>query len=400
MSNIDKDALAALLFGIAPFWIIVSVISYRLLRRVNGLSFWPAIGAVLVFTGFAASMLLYPTGSRGIRQPWMLSTEAGNEVSTILLVIVRILFVGALPMLGIPFVGMLCQKWLGSRLTAEEQNSGTDGVRAWLRPTNLLWIAVIMIGLWLWTGKSLLLLCSMLLLSLLVYPLFRWANTASQENQVSGLPADAVPPIPGESLREERDQVLRMVAEQKITPEDGAQLLSALAATVAVPQQDVPQRSSVPMDLGRRLSLAGMAVVTVGFFLPWFKVDAVAEISKMMADAQAVMGNVSMPQFKGLSSGPNQSIFAAQLVRGADLWPAWILLALIVTAVCVGITFPDIRTRQRRIIETASLAGAGFLFFYYLAVSIQHIQFGLVIVLVGILLTAAGLLRRSPRRLV
>src|SRR5690606_25114585 len=116
-------------------------------------------------------------------------------------------------------------------------------------------------------------------------------------------------------------------AEQKITPEDGAQLLSALAATVVSPQQELSGRTTTPMDMGRRLSLVGAAIVVIGFFLPWFKVDVMSELKKALPDAKMVMGNIDMPSIAIMHNG-QESTFA-RVVRGADLWPAWILLALV-----------------------------------------------------------------------
>ena len=106
---------------------------------------------------------------------------------------------------------------------------------------------------------------------LLAFPLVN-TMTDSTNN-----PSDAAPAAT-ENLSPERERVLRLLEQGKVTAEDAAELLAALAATVAPP---APVSTIEPWTAARKLSLVGASIVLIGFFLPWYTINPGREVAKL-----------------------------------------------------------------------------------------------------------------------
>src|SRR5207244_6473843 len=131
------------------------------------------------------------------------------------------------------------------------------GMRAWLSAGDVLSAVLIALLGWIVFGVSFWTLLTFLMMAMIAYPVL---NIVRQPGP---------PPVTRENISPERERVLRMLEEGKITAEESAELLNALGQTV--------QRTAEPpatSTRGSRLLFLGMVLVVVGFFLlPWFVND-------------------------------------------------------------------------------------------------------------------------------
>jgi SHOCT-like domain len=150
----------------------------------------------------------------------------------------------------VPFVAKLYQKLIGAKLTEEERAVGAQGFRAWLRGGNLFCCISIPFFAWLGFGYSFLSVLGFMVLAILAYPL---VNTITKGNNSATEHYD--------ELSEEREKVLNLLEQGKITSEKCAELLNALGRTTS-------QSSILPrMDRTRRIILRGALLVVVGCVL-------------------------------------------------------------------------------------------------------------------------------------
>jgi len=161
---------------------------------------------------------------------------------------------GMVVMLAVPFAGRLHQKWLGGKMTEQERAPGRAGLRAWLRPVNLLLCALISFCAWQGLGYSFWAVLAVTVGALAAGPLIRMLLQAE--------PAQASPK-PG--LSPEREKILKLLEEGKVSSEEAGELLRVLEETAAP-----GAGQAVPMTAGRRLILGGAVLVLIGFLLPWF----------------------------------------------------------------------------------------------------------------------------------
>ena len=102
----------------------------------------------------------------------------------------------------------------------------------------------------------------------------------------------------------ERARILRMVEESKITAEEGSDLLEAMGKSSALQGQDRFSR----LDM---VILCGVALVVMGFFLPWVHVN-ITEISRIFRMPD-MLGIKSAYQ-AGFNSALGWTIFAIAIV--------------------------------------------------------------------------------------
>jgi hypothetical protein len=166
-------------------------------------------------------------------------------------------FAMLLPWVAVPFLAKLYLAWIEGVASDAEKAPGRAGVRAWLRGGNLVCALLISLCLWLGFGYSFLTTLALAVMALLAYPLFNMA-AASPES-----PAPATDP-----LAPERERVLKMLDDGKITAQESAELLNALAHS-APPR--APQSDPAPH---RKLVWIGAALLLIGFFFPWFVLNS------------------------------------------------------------------------------------------------------------------------------
>ncbi len=147
---------------------------------------------------------------------------------------------GLLIVFGVPFAVRLYGKWLGNSLDEREKASGVDGVRAWLSGWNVFLVVAISLCAWRGFEYSFWGVLAMTTGLLLAYPAVRALSTAGESPPAAATPAA--------DLSDEREGVLKLLEEGKITAEEGAELLSALSETVP------PERWQTVFHLKKHIS--------------------------------------------------------------------------------------------------------------------------------------------------
>jgi hypothetical protein len=367
-------AIPVLFLLIVPY--LISLLSFR---RAVSLSMGASIGAAtlaIMASAFIIGGRITALTRSPVRPPdWI---EFG-----------RVIFGVFLPTLP-AFVLMLIQKWRGIGLTEGEKRPGGDGLQAWLTPWRLCWSAALAAGIWLWFDVPLVLLFCLFVASLAAYPLIAWSTSAELVAMAPPLPPAAVV----DAIAPEREKVLNMVADNRITAEEGAELLNALAAT-RPPIASVPTSAS-PMTAARKLVVAGAALVVAGFFLPWLTVDPGKELGRL--------ANQMTTQFQGMPAGMELPIpkTGEIHVTGGQIGSGlgWLVLLLAGAVAALPLTSGALNSRTERLLETIGLAVTGFILLYVLSSSIRYVAIGLVIVLAGYLCEVFGVVRQRRSSIV
>jgi hypothetical protein len=206
------------------------------------------------------------------------------------------------------------------KATEAERKPGMAGVRAWLSPVKVIAVIALSVAAYIGLDYSIVGTLILGISLLLIYPLI---GTLSH-------PPEAQATVP-QAPAEERQRVLALVEAGKISAEDAAELLSALAQSQAA---GVEAAVAVSFSPSRRIMLAGAAVTLLGFLLPWFTIN----ITRAM---NAAIDSVA-PQIQGMSNGmPSEMIpqpgvqvptnTASQFaVRGGDIHNGlgWVILTM------------------------------------------------------------------------
>jgi len=221
--------------------------------------------------------------------------------------------------LGLALLAKLYQAAVMNTITPQERTAGVAGLRAWLSIRNIVTVVVFAAAA---AALDYNFFAALILGAavLLAYPLI---NTLMQS------PATAATPPP-QAPAEERQRVLALVEAGKISAEDGAELVAALAQSQAA-GVEAPAVINGP----RRVMLLGAAVVFVGFLLPWFSVNIQQAMNESMSSMQQ-----SMPQMPGMPPGLSipqvqpAGAIPSVTVHGGDLsyGLGWILLAAALVA--------------------------------------------------------------------
>lgn len=264
-----KGALLLWPFGLLLL-ILAAILCLSWYPRFLGISGGAAFRVLLVALGIVAIIITLQFANA----PWVIGEHNG---------------IGALPILGaqtwlvlllVPLLVKLYRKWVGGHLTAEEQLPGVEGMRAWLRGGNLVCALGIAVCAWAGFAYSFWGVLALTLMGLLAYPV---VHTLTQ-------PATPIPPLlsKADDLSQERERVLRMLEEGKITAEESAELVNALGQTVAPRPPPPPEISP-----SRKMMLVGVALVLIGFFLPWFSLNPGLELTRLAGRMTSWMGSVS-----------------------------------------------------------------------------------------------------------
>ena len=294
---------------------------------------------------------------------------------------------GLLVVLVVAFVAKLYLKWLCGKATEKERAAGTAGVRVWLGGGNLIWCLLIALCAWHGFGYSFWAVLVLTVGAVVAYPLFNMLSHPGTQ------------PAPyKEDLSREREKVLNLLEAGKVTPEESAELLSALGESTA---SSKPR--TVPMTAGRKLLLGGAALVLVGFFLPWYRVNPGQELNRLAGGLQR-----QMQDWTSRSWGPNQALPAPPAlanapriqtgtysVSGANVADklGWVVLLLAAAAAVLPYVAAGLKSSAQHALTLVALGVGAVILVYLLTQSIRHVSVGLLVALAGYLLQFVGALR-------
>lgn len=292
--------------------------------------------------------------------------------------VLSVAMAGLTAMLIVPLLIRMYRKWTGTLLTDRERLAGVEGVRAWLGGGNLVLAAMIALAGWVGLGYSFWAILALAVGLLLAYPVF---NLIARPDRPQ--PAAAQAPV---DLSGQRERVLKLLEDGKITAEEGAELLNALADS-ARPSQPGPH---VTTTKGRKLALVGAAAVLVGFFLPWFSVNLGQEMSRLSAMQRPLSG---LPSLNG-SGAPQMpvEIRGTHSVSGGDVKNGlgWIVLLLAVAAAVMPYVAAGVKPQLAWTLSLVGLAGGGVILLYLLTQGMRYVSVGLIVALAGYVLEFMG----------
>jgi hypothetical protein len=283
-----------------------------------------------------------------------------------------------LPLVTIPFLSKLYLGWIAGDLTEAEKVPGLEGVRAWLRGGNLVCAIVLSFCLWFGMGYSFWISLLLALSALLVFPILRIATAPA-----------IVPAANNDALSPERERVLKMLDDGKITAQESAELLNALGHSVP---SRAPQLAPAPH---RKMVWIGAAVLLIGFFLPWFAFNPQRTVNDAMSQVPLPQG-MHMPNLGGIMPQSTTVYIAGGDIAHGLGW--WVLLLGILTAALPFIsTNLDAQTCQKICIVAL---GVGAIILLYLltenflqAEKVLYVSMGIVVCLVGYVLQFVGVLK-------
>jgi|GEM_PF-4003716 len=353
--------LGAILWMLLAF-ILVGMFWYRRLLKC---SFEAASGLALLAVVGVAGWLFADGGSVLYPSPFL---PLGSTSHSLLLPAVLAFMLAICALWGL--LVKLYRASVMDRATEKERATTAAGFGAWLSPINLATACVFVIGACDATPWGVLYPMMLAVALLLAYPVV---------HSVLHPPQEASPAAFDSASANERERVIALVEAGKISAEDAAELLGALgvsrSAMLAVP----PQLTSAC-----RVIFVGAVMVTIGFLLPWFRID----LGQVMSDQ---MQSVSKMIPIAASSGP------IVIVRGGDMAGAlgWLILALAVSAAALPFLWPLTAGNQfqHRNICVAMLAVGTFLLCYITSGAVMYMQFGIILTIAGYIVLWIGAVR-------
>lgn len=275
------------------------------------------------------------------------------------------------------FVLRLLGRWTGGKASAEENQPGLPGVRAWFSAGNVAVGVILVLSLWLGFRFPPLLSAIVIASILAAYPLIRMESMEASPSPVT------------EDLSSEREKILSMLESGRLTADESSELLQALRQS----SSDSPHQT--PMTGSRRLMLIGAALVGLGFFMPWIVINPGEEMGRLMGRFDSSMAssfNVRMNfgaedayHEDGLRT-PNVSIAGGDIPRGLG----WAALALALAAAALPYVTTSLDASAERKIRLLSLGIGGFIILYLLTQNPRFIGIGLIMAMVGYLLEGIG----------
>jgi hypothetical protein len=289
-----------------------------------------------------------------------------------------IIAAGLLPFFAVPFVINLYQRWVGNRLSEAEKSAGMDGLRAWLRGGSLICALCIALFACIGYGYSFWGILALTVMALLAYPILNMAATSFQ-------PA----PAKVEDLSSDRDRVLRMLDEGKITASESAELLNAIGHTAQ------PPRLSAATDAGphRKMVLVGLTLLLIGFFLPWFSVNLGDEMNRMFQGMQEQMANHIAAQNPGVTiQMPNTGSIR---ITGSEIryGLGWFVLLLGIAAAALPYVANHLALEIQHKARLIILGAGSLILIYLLTENVRFVSVGLLLGLAGYALQWVGTLK-------
>lgn len=355
----------------------------------------PLIVVLLAVTvALAGSFLLFNPKSSGLSAPksilifactWlavmatgvvMIQTTLNREPPD--LVALKLAKIMVLFAIGVPFVTRLYVKWIGGKMTPAERAGGAVGVRAWLSPSNVIMAIVVAVMAWLVFDYPLVLMLLITFGLLLITP-------ATHNIGAVDMPSDPRP----EPFGSEREKVLAMLENGRITVEESADLLNALAAS-----QPAAVAPVEPLSPARRLMMIGSCIVLAGFFFPWITKFPGKELARTMQSMQEGFGEnfpLQMPDLSLPQVSPNLRVSAvgAEIEHGLG----WMILALAITAALLPVFVKSMDRATLRLLQLLALGVGTVILLSVVSSSIRWVSFGLVATIAGYAVIWIGLLR-------
>jgi hypothetical protein len=281
-----------------------------------------------------------------------------------------------LALFAVPFLLNLYLKWIAGHLTETEKAGGMDGVRAWLRGGNLVCAFVISLCAWLGFGYSFWGMLALTLMALLAYPLLNMA-------------ADSFKPVEPktDNLKSERERVLKMLDDGKITATESAELLNALGHSA---QPARPQASA--SNPQRKMILTGLVLLLIGFFLPWFSVNPSDEMANMVNGMQEMVGNATQQKLNLQLALPQ---IGTVRIAGGDIryGLGWIVLLLGIAAAAVPYVANHLDTETQQKAKLIGLSAGAIILIYLLTQNMRYVSIGIILGLAGYALQLLGTLK-------
>jgi hypothetical protein len=273
---------------------------------------------------------------------------------------------GAIVFVLVPFAIRLFNKWTGPLLTEAEKIPGSEGFRAWLGVRNVLLAVLISLCAWLGYGYS---FWAMLVVTaglVLAYPIITTIGRVAEPS---------MPPSPPVDLTNERQRVLKLLEDGKITADECAELLNSLGETAR------PTAAPIlpPATPVRKLLLIGGALVLVGFFLPWISINPDEELSRVQQQWSQNMPN-TIPTFQ----------FSTRTMHfsGGEIGDhlGWLVLFLGVGAAALPYLSTNIQFSTRRSITLVALGAGALILLYVLTSRFHNASIGLLVAMAGYVL--------------
>lgn len=372
-----------LFFGpeLAPVW--------RLRRRImlTFVSFGVGAAAALSIASSTPTGLHLPTDDQFFRA---LFEHPSEFFSTVVMQLSR----GVLIVMAVALVIKLYGKWIARRLSDAELKPGAEGFRAWLSPWNVLAALLLSVTAWLGYDCSFWSIATLAFGTLLAFPL---VTTMTDSSNYPSAPAPTI----AENLSPERERVLRLLEQGKVTGEEAAELLAALAATVT-PQAVLPMPE--PWTLTRKLSLVGACLVLLGFFLPWYSINPAREVAKlsqsMNEQMRQMVGNVPT-----ISPIPNTDLVSLTPTSGDIRYAGgdmehglgWIALLLGLGTAAIPYVVTGVSRDARWKLSLVTGSAGAIIVLYLLTARPSVVSFGIPTVLIGFAIELFALYReRHP----
>lgn len=292
---------------------------------------------------------------------------------------------GLLVALAIPFVVKLYLKWIGGKVTEAEKRPGIEGVRAWLQGGNLPCAILIAVGGWLGFGFSFWSLVALTLMALVAYPLLNSAFAAPEPGKASAPDASV-----------ERERVLKMLDDGKITAPESAELLNALS----VAQTPRPPQSE-PFTSQQKMMLAGLVLLLIGFFLPWFSYNPGQEMTRVMGEMKQSMAQ-AMPSSRELNVSFPASLKTGSVnIAGGEIryGLGWFVLLLGIVAAALPYFASNLSPQNRTKATLIGLSLGALILVYLLTQNMRFVSVGILLALAGYVLQFLGTLKEKQLRL-
>lgn len=400
-----------------------------ILKKKAGLSISASLGLTLVlcFAGGALLMLPGPARNPDSSIIWLLdidrkgyvTKDAGTweeflEISLMgnlkwQLFYLRGVFGASVVMLGIPLLITIYQKWFGGIATPAELQPGRAGIRAWFAGSSRWAAALVMVGLWMWADVSLAVSFSLWMLLLGAYPVAQWVKSEWNAEATAT-------PLVENAEESDKERILRMVEQGTITGAEGAALLQAL------PRHGSGVGDGQPYRFGhaRKVVALGAALVLVGFFLPWMKVNLAAEFDQIMTGT----GNAAVIEQMQGSFGKREHEITRLIgdlqkldvdaqhwaqtggllkedikLRGSHFTSGWVFLVLVGVVACVYLLPNDFGRKTQDMILAMGAAAAGVALLYPAMHAPTYLALGFVLSLAGYGLIGIAVWQRIQRSL-
>ncbi len=293
---------------------------------------------------------------------------------------------GVLVLFGsVPAGIFLYRKWLLGQLTETERMPGGESFRAWFSPGRVFFALIAAfvgacgIGVWLESWNGLWITIPLSLLVLGIYPI---GLTLMHSETATEMPHNS-----------EQRQVLEMLREGTINVEESQQLLTALATGDGLSRVVAPVRC-MPVFA------SGMVLLLLGFFIPWFYVNAATELPRLMGQVLPMSPDVTAQLGNMVANMGGTSVYAGDLANGLG-W--FVLLFGGASAVLpFFLQSQNLEVRQVKLLRMLLLASATLLLLYVGVRTLRYVHVGWLVTLLALVclwieVVMSGLNRNKER---